>query len=169
MARAVNYLSNKNLLTQIHISLKNGKPTNEYINMWILLINQYASKSNFNGYTYLEDMKQEALLNLYRTWDRFDPNRSDNPFAYITQCVYTSFLQYIKKEKKHQILRDTIMSYNGLNGSTSFQLDNQSHVLSDDLVITNDNDLFTENTNSYTSKYKHEITDDNISEYKHEI
>ena len=33
--------------------------------------------------------------------DNFDPNKSNNPFAYITQIIYFAFIRRITKEKRH--------------------------------------------------------------------
>jgi hypothetical protein len=52
-----------------------------------------ATKPNFSGYTFKEDM--------IRYIENFDPDKSSNPFAYFTQIIWYAFLRRIAKEKKH--------------------------------------------------------------------
>lgn len=68
----------------------------------------YASKGNFSGYTWKEDMRSEAVLTCLKYMHNFDPNKQKypNPFAYFTTIIYHSFLNYIKKQKKHSEIKD---------------------------------------------------------------
>ncbi len=70
---------------------------------------RYASRPNFSGYTYKEDMIGEALYTCIRYAHNFNSERSDNAFAYFTQCCNNSFLQFIKKEKKFSDLKFNLL------------------------------------------------------------
>jgi hypothetical protein len=62
-----------------------------------------------------------ALVNLIANWHKFDPTKSDNPFAFYTTACYRSFLQYLADEKKQRDIRDTLLVDAGANPSFSFQ------------------------------------------------
>lgn len=68
---------------------------------FLKIVNNYGNKFNFRNYTYLEDMKSEALLTCIKYAHNFDPEKSNNAFAYFTQITKFCFLQIISKEK-HQ-------------------------------------------------------------------
>jgi hypothetical protein len=82
------------------------------------------------GNTYNDDMQAYAMLMLVRTWRSFDPKRSDNPFAFFTQCIKNSFKQYLNQEKRQRVIRDVILVDMGLTPSFNY-LD--SAVASDDI------------------------------------
>ena len=42
----------------------------------------------------------DGIENCLRYADRFNPEKSDNPFAYFTQITYYSFVRRIKKEAR---------------------------------------------------------------------
>jgi DNA-directed RNA polymerase specialized sigma24 family protein len=60
-----------------------------------------ATKPNFSGYTFKEDMIMDGIENCLRYIENFDPDKSSNPFAYFTQIIWYAFLRRIAKEKKH--------------------------------------------------------------------
>lgn len=115
-----NYLNNKSLLAAVIESKTAGKISPELAKLFMLLVNRFAKKGNFVGYTYNEDMQGLALVTLCHTWHRFNPEISQNPFAFYTQCVKNAFLQYINKERKHRDIRDKVMVSEGLNPSFTY-------------------------------------------------
>lgn len=62
---------------------------------------RYSSKPNFSGYTYKDDMIGEAIYICIRYAHNFNPEKSNNAFAYFTQYCHNAFIQYINKEKKY--------------------------------------------------------------------
>lgn len=64
----------------------------------------------FRNYSFLDDMKADAIENCVRYVDRFDPDRFDNPFSYFTQISYYAFTRRITKEKKQAIVKGTLMA-----------------------------------------------------------
>lgn len=74
----------------------------EYIGeCFIKIANQLAFKSNFINYSFREDMVLDAIENCLTYIDNFDPEKSNNPFAYFTQITYYAFIRRIQKEKRH--------------------------------------------------------------------
>jgi DNA-directed RNA polymerase specialized sigma24 family protein len=60
-----------------------------------------ATKPNFSGYSFREDMVMDGIENCLLYIENFDPEKSSNPFAYFTQIIWFAFLRRIAKEKKH--------------------------------------------------------------------
>lgn len=54
----------------------------------------------FVGYHYRDEMVQNAILAAVKYAHRFDGNRFDNGFAYITQILFSHMIITIKNEKK---------------------------------------------------------------------
>jgi len=116
----VNYLNNKDLLAEVKKSKLNGKMTPKLANMLTLLCTRYSKRANFVNYTYNDDMQAYAMLMLVRTWNSFDPAKSDNPFAFFTQCIKHSFIQFLNQEKRQRNIRDLLMIDQGLTPSHGF-------------------------------------------------
>jgi len=114
------YLTNKQLLAEIKRAKKKGEMTNELARMLQMLCAKYAKKGSFVNYTYNEDMQAYAMMMLVRTWNSFDPEKSNNPFAFFTQCIKNSFIQYLNQEKRQRNIRDLLLVDQGLNPSYGF-------------------------------------------------
>lgn len=109
-------------------NLEAGKITNELANMFLLLVNRYAQRSNWRGYTYVEEMKGQALLQLSVTGLLFDEYKSENPFSYFTAIVSNSFTSILNGEKKHQSLRDDLLQEYGKNPSYTRQAEHEGEM-----------------------------------------
>lgn len=118
--RPVKYLNNKDLLAQVILSKKNGKMTNELAKMLQLLTMRYGKKGNFANYTYNDDMQSYAMLMIVKTWQGFDPAKSSNPFAWFTQCIKNSFIQYLNYEKRQRDIRDEVLVDSGMSPSYNY-------------------------------------------------
>ena len=116
MAKARNYINNKTLysaMIQYKNALKeaiaNDKPkpqVSNYIGQSILLIcNNLAKKPNFSGYTYKQDMISDGIIDCISAVDNFDPDKTNNPFAYFTQIAWNAFIRRIHKEKKQTYIK----------------------------------------------------------------
>jgi hypothetical protein len=101
-----------------------GKITNNLARMFIKLCERYGSKGNWRGYTYNDEMRSQALLQLSQVGLQFDESKSNNPFAYYTATITNSFTRVLNVEKRNQHLRDDILEANGLNPSYTRQTDN---------------------------------------------
>lgn len=96
-----------------------GQITNTLARMMIKLCERYATRGNVRGYTYNDEMKGQAILQLTQIGLQFDESKSDNPFAYFTAAVTNSFVRVINMEKRNQNIRDDILEMNGMNPSYS--------------------------------------------------
>jgi hypothetical protein len=100
---------------------KHGKATNKLAMMWLKLVDRYATRGNVRGYTYNDEMKGQAILQLAQIGLQFDESKSDNPFAYYTAAVTNSFVRVINIEKRNQNIRDDILEMNDLTPSYTRQ------------------------------------------------
>ena len=100
---------------------KVGKATNKLALMWMKLCDRYATRGNVRGYTYNDEMKGQAILQLTQIGLQFDESKSQNPFAYYTAAVTNSFVRIINIEKRNQNIRDDILEMNGMNPSWTRQ------------------------------------------------
>jgi len=96
-----------------------GQITNNLARMMLKLCERYATRGNVRGYTYNDEMKGQAILQLTQIGLQFDESKSDNPFAYFTAAVTNSFVRVINIEKRNQNIRDDILEINGMNPSYS--------------------------------------------------
>jgi hypothetical protein len=96
-----------------------GQITPTLARMMIKLCERYATRGNVRGYTYNDEMKGQAILQLTQIGLQFDESKSDNPFAYFTAAVTNSFVRVINLEKRNQNIRDDILEMNGMNPSYS--------------------------------------------------
>jgi len=106
------YVDNKKLLAELtqyrkdvqeakHNQTKKPRLSN-YVGECILLIaNKLSNRPNFINYPFKEEMISDGIENCLMYIDNFDPEKSSNPFAYITQIVYFAFIRRITREKKH--------------------------------------------------------------------
>jgi hypothetical protein len=102
-------------------SKDHGTPTRKLAHMYMKLCERYATRSNWRGYTYNEEMRGMALLQLSQIGLQFDEFKSQNPFAYYTAAITNSFTRILNLEKKNQNIRDDMLEHAGLNPSWTRQ------------------------------------------------
>jgi hypothetical protein len=102
-------------------SKDHGQMTRKLAMMFMKLCERYATRSNWRGYTYNEEMRGQALLQLSQIGLQFDEFKSQNPFAYYTAAITNSFTRILNLEKKNQNIRDDMLEQAGLNPSWTRQ------------------------------------------------
>lgn len=114
--RKRNYVNNKRLYEvmceykqQYSIFQNSGQgkpPIPTYIGEAILLIaNNLSNKPSFSGYSYKEEMISDGIENCLLYLHNFDPEKTNNPFAYFTQIIKFAFIRRIEKEKKQHYIK----------------------------------------------------------------
>lgn len=108
---------------------------NNIASCFIMIANRLATKSNFSGYTYKDDMIGDGIENCIRAVTKFNYIDYDNPFAYFTQIIWWAFLRRIEAEKKqtyvkykaleHMHLEDTLSCNNEIGAYTNYDLENE--------------------------------------------
>ena len=85
-------------------------PVTNYIGECFLKIaNHLSYRPNFINYTYRDDMISDGIENCLQYCGNFNPEKSNNPFAYFTQIIYYAFIRRIQKEKKQQHIRHKVI------------------------------------------------------------
>lgn len=115
-----NYLNNKDLLAEVVKSKAQQQMSDKLALMLTMLCKKYAKKGNFANYSYNDDMQGYAMLMLVKTWKSFDPNKSNNPFAFFTQCIKNSFIQYLNHEKRQRDVKNETLLAAGMNPSFGY-------------------------------------------------
>lgn len=121
-----NYVNNKEFLDalmvyrqQVATSKELDKPkprVPNYVGECFLKIATHLSyKPNFVNYMFREDMISDGIENCVQYIDRFNPEKSTNPFAYFTQIIYFAFLRRIGKEKKQLEIKTKILERSGFD------------------------------------------------------
>ncbi len=100
---------------------EHGRMTDNLARMFLKLCERYATRGNVRGYTYNDEMRGQAILQLTQIGLQFDESKADNPFAYYTAAVTNSFVRIINIEKRNQNIRDDILEMNGMNPSWTRQ------------------------------------------------
>lgn len=109
-----------------HFSTKHGNLTPTLARMMIKLVERYAMRGNWRGYTYNDEMQSAALLQLSEVGLKFNEARSQNPFAYYTATITNSFTRVLNLEKRNQSIRDDILQDGGYMPSYNRQLDDEA-------------------------------------------
>jgi type II secretory pathway pseudopilin PulG len=104
-------------------SKDHGTMTAKLAHMFIKLCERYATRSNWRGYTYNDEMRSQALLQLSQIGLQFDEAKSQNPFAYYTAAITNSFTRVLNIEKRNQNIRDDILEMNNYSPSYTRQGD----------------------------------------------
>lgn len=93
---------------RVKYAAENGleKPrVTEYCGKCIWLITEgLARKPRFMNYSFIDEMKSDALENCFLYFDNFNPDISQNPFAYFTQIIYYAFHRRISREEKNRYI-----------------------------------------------------------------
>ena len=72
-----------------------------YIGECFIKIAEHLSrKPNFVSYSFRDEMIADGIENCIMYFRNFNPDKSNNPFAYFTQIIYFAFLRRISREKK---------------------------------------------------------------------
>jgi len=109
-----------------HFSQTHGGLTGELAKMMMKLVERYAMRGNWRGYTYNDEMQSAALLQLSEVGLKFNEARSANPFAYYTATITNSFTRVLNLEKRNQNIRDDMLQDGGYMPSFNRQLDDEA-------------------------------------------
>ena len=138
------YVKNADLIREIAICQQTMVVSRELAAMLWLMIERYALRPNWRQYTFLDDMKSEAMLQLVKTNDPkpgqndFRPNilkfdlsyglrtgKQSNPFSYATQIISNVFRRYVKAEGALARFRDDVIIEAGLAPSAKRQFEDE--------------------------------------------
>ena len=106
-------------------NVQHGTITNNLAKMYIKLCERYSMRSNWRGYTYVDEMRSHALLQLSQIGLQFNELKSENPFAYYTAAVTNSFTRVLNLEKRNQNIRDDLLQEAGQMPSWTRQIEHE--------------------------------------------
>ena len=109
-------------------SVDHGRITNKLGTMFLKLVERYSHRANWRGYTYVDEMRGQALVQLSQIGLQFNESKSDNPFAYYTAVVNNSFTRVLNIEKRNQTIRDDILIDQGHMPSFSRQIKHEEEI-----------------------------------------
>jgi DNA-directed RNA polymerase specialized sigma subunit len=107
-----NYVSNKELYLQIIASKEKGALTPEALKMLDRMIKEISKVFKYKMEEDKEDCQAFAMEDVIRYWNRFDPEKSNNAFAFYTQMIKNGFakgwrrLYPIKSSQKISISKE---------------------------------------------------------------
>ena len=123
-SRKEHYVDNKKLFEAMK-DFKELCKENEEMECFLKIANGLSYKPNFVNYTYKDEMVSDGIENCLQYLYNFNPEKSNNPFAYFTQIIYYAFIRRIQKEKKqthikHRIIeKEEYRTYDTLPGDTN--------------------------------------------------
>jgi hypothetical protein len=109
-------------------NVMHGSITNKLGMMYMKLVERYSHRANWRGYTYVDEMRGQALVQLAQIGLQFNEAKSDNPFAYYTAAVNNSFTRVLNIEKRNQTIRDDILIEQGHLPSYTRQLAHEEQI-----------------------------------------
>ena len=117
-----------------HFNVHHGQTTDSLAKMYIKLCERYSMRGNWRGYTYVDEMRGQALLQLAQIGLQFNELKSQNPFAYYTAAINNSFTRVLNLEKRSQNIRDDLLEEEGLNPSSTrtFNAEWEAHLRSEE-------------------------------------
>ena len=122
--RSVHYVNNKEFLAALIAYKKDvaeaeelgkDKPriTNYLAECFLKIATHLSFKPNFVNYIFKDDMISDGIENCVQYIHNFNPEKSQNPFAYFTQIIHYAFLRRIQKEKKQLEIKNKILEKTG--------------------------------------------------------
>ena len=122
--RSEHYVNNKEFLAalikyreDVEIAKLRDRPKPvipRYIGECFLKIaNHLSFKPNFVNYMFKEDMISDGIENCVQYIHNFNPEKSQNPFAYFTQIIHYAFLRRIQREKRQLEIKNKILEKSG--------------------------------------------------------
>lgn len=140
--KPVNYVDNKKFYEEIlkyRASLADAQEKGldnpripEYIGECIFKIaEKLSTKPCFVNYSFRDEMVSDGYENCILYFKDYNPEITQNPFAYFTQIIYYAFLRRISKEEKNRyIIYKNFQETITLNDLGNFVDENDNRVVS---------------------------------------
>ena len=122
--RSVHYVNNKEFLAALIAYKKDvaeaeelgkDKPriTNYLGECFLKIATHLSFKPNFVNYIFKDEMISDGIENCVQYIHNFNPEKSQNPFAYFTQIIHYAFLRRIQREKRQLEIKNKILEKSG--------------------------------------------------------
>lgn len=149
------YVNNKDFLDAVvaYKELLKEKPDSRvphYVGECIMKIcERLSTNRNFIGYSFRDEMISDGIENCISAVHLFNPEKTNNPFAYFTQIAWNAFLRRIMKEKKeqyikHKNMQNTFMDIDSMSyGDSGGQIHARNNDISNDIIGNFENSKLT--------------------------
>jgi hypothetical protein len=111
------HVKNRDLREELIKSKAQNELTKETLDMFILMANKFATKFKYVYPEDREDCISFAIMDCFQYWRGYNPERSQNAFAYVTQIIKNGFAKgwrklygNMPKSKKISISQNKIYS-----------------------------------------------------------
>jgi hypothetical protein len=108
--------------------------SNSLMKKFMMITDGIARRPNFNGYSFLDEMKSRANYSCIKKAHYFDPTKSDNPFGYYSRVIWREFLNVIKEEEKQSYIKAKTF-YNSSATFDSLEYDKDVDVQSEGFAV----------------------------------
>jgi|TARA_B100001173_G_scaffold293808_1_gene287206 hypothetical protein len=116
------YVTNKNLVPEIIKSQEQGELTKEAIKMLISISERAIAKLRYKDPEDRRDCLAFAQMDLFKYWDRFNVEKSNNAFAYYTQIAKKGYAKGWNKLHPKKYSGTIRMSGGGEEGTGIYSL-----------------------------------------------
>lgn len=101
-----NYVDNSDMLAEIAKSKDRGQMTDRLAKMMILMSKRFFTRVNYAKYGFRDEMADESLMHMFGAWQKFNPEKSQNPFSYFTEIMKNVANRFLIREKKSREVLD---------------------------------------------------------------
>jgi len=101
--------TNEDLLEGMKRSKAKGKVSDQLGEFFLYIAPRRLNSKQYNRLTYADDMIQYAIMMMLKCYVDFDPQKSNNAWAYIITLIDSAFLQYMNRERKQALLKEELL------------------------------------------------------------
>jgi len=113
--KTINYVDKEKFHTAMVEYAKTKTKISNYIGKCIWDIAEHLGQMpRFNGYSYLDEMKEDGIENAIRYINNYDPVKYNNPVQYFSVIIYYAMIRRIAKEKKEQYIKYKLTANYGM-------------------------------------------------------
>lgn len=116
------YVKNADIIPELQKYKETGVQSEKLGEAFLIIARNLTNTSRFINYTkeWKEDMVMDAVLTCCKYIHNFDPDKSTNPFAYITCICDRAFKNFLAKQYKHKEIKDICYNFsdNVCNGTS---------------------------------------------------
>ena len=107
------YIEKSDFLQAMTESQSLGYPTEKYAEGCMLIANHLLQSRQFRGYSehLKEDMRSNALLCCMKAINKFNIEKTNNAFGYITRTIWTSFIMVLRQHYRYINLKNKLMEH----------------------------------------------------------
>lgn len=93
----MHHVKNADLRNEIIKCKEKNELSREALDMFMLMAKKFSTKLNYIYAEDREDCIAFAIMDCYQYWRGYDPNKSQNAFAYYTQIIKNGFAKGWRK------------------------------------------------------------------------